>query len=161
MSRAIYNVEDVESIKRVFKTLLVKNNGDVAATLSALDNNNIATVNAPDWETELSEVAELVKPWVEGEAVKIGMQRRHNDITYVVIQEHTTQADWEPQSVPALFLAKVAVVPGDDYPAWIQPTGAHDAYASGTRVTHNGINWENTINANVWEPGIFGWIILT
>lgn len=47
------------------------------------------------------------------------------------------------------------------YPAWVQPTGAHDAYPMGFRVTHNGQNWENIGSAaNVWEPGIFGWSLI-
>lgn len=44
------------------------------------------------------------------------------------------------------------------YPAWIQPTGAQDAYNIGDRVSHNGQNWESTVDANVWEPGVFGWV---
>jgi hypothetical protein len=46
------------------------------------------------------------------------------------------------------------------YPAWIQPTGGHDAYPLGARVSHNGSNWESTYANNVWEPGVFGWIII-
>ncbi len=47
------------------------------------------------------------------------------------------------------------------YPAWVQPTGAHDAYTLGFRVSHNNQNWENTgSNANVWEPGVFGWTVI-
>ena len=40
---------------------------------------------------------------------------------------------------------------------WVQPTGAHDAYAAGAEVMHNAIRWRSTINANVWEPGVHGW----
>ena len=43
-------------------------------------------------------------------------------------------------------------------PAWIQPTGAHDAYALGARVTHNGQAWESTIAGNIWAPGVYGWV---
>ena len=51
------------------------------------------------------------------------------------------------------------------YPAWVQPTGAHDAYSEGDRVTHpkNDVLhvWLNTHpgeRTNVWEPGAFsGW----
>lgn len=43
------------------------------------------------------------------------------------------------------------------YPAWVQPTGAHDAYGLGDRVTHNEATWESSYAANVWEPGVFGW----
>jgi len=41
--------------------------------------------------------------------------------------------------------------------AWVQPTGAHDAYPIGARVTHNGHTWESWVAANVWEPGVYGW----
>ena len=43
-------------------------------------------------------------------------------------------------------------------PAWVQPTGAHDAYKLGAKVTHLGFVWTNVgSDANVWEPGVFGW----
>jgi hypothetical protein len=51
--------------------------------------------------------------------------------------------------------------PGDGPPAWLQPTGAHDAYPLGFIVTHNGQTWQNTGSAaNVWPPGIFGWTVI-
>ena len=43
-----------------------------------------------------------------------------------------------------------------DWPEWVQPTGAHDAYAKGSQVTHNGERYVSKIDANVWEPGMFG-----
>lgn len=52
-------------------------------------------------------------------------------------------------------------VPATGYPAWVQPTGATDAYAMGDRVTHNSKNWQSNTPANVWEPGVFGWDELT
>lgn len=42
-------------------------------------------------------------------------------------------------------------------PAWVQPTGAHDAYAAGALVTHNGFIWQSDVDGNVWEPGVYGW----
>jgi hypothetical protein len=43
---------------------------------------------------------------------------------------------------------------------WVQPTGAHDAYPLGARVTHNGQTWESTVANNVWAPGVFGWVVV-
>ena len=43
-----------------------------------------------------------------------------------------------------------------NWPEWVQPTGAHDAYAKGSQVTHNGERYVSQIDANVWEPGMFG-----
>src|SRR5574343_60400 len=80
---------------------------------------------------------------------------------YLVNQDHTTQADWLPDVAPALY--SEVTIPGTIAP-WIQPLGAHDAYnkpGSGLPksdpVTHNSKTWTSTINANVWEPGVYGW----
>lgn len=93
------------------------------------------------------------KPWIVGEALIVGDRRSYQELLYEVIQAHTTQADWEPPNVPALFKR----VWTEEYPEWVQPTGAHDAYAKGAKVSHNGKKWVSTADANVWEPGVFGW----
>lgn len=51
-------------------------------------------------------------------------------------------------------------VVAEGYPAWVQPTGAHDAYKIGDRVSFNGANYESKINANVWSPAVYpaGWM---
>lgn len=46
--------------------------------------------------------------------------------------------------------------PPDEPPVWVQPTGAHDAYALDDEVTHAGKVWRSTVNGNVWEPGVVG-----
>lgn len=52
-------------------------------------------------------------------------------------------------------LANSGLEPGDP---WRQPTGAHDAYPLDALVSHSGKNWRSTIAANVWEPGVSGWV---
>ena len=42
--------------------------------------------------------------------------------------------------------------PIPDAPAYVQPTGAHDAYKAGDRVTFQGRVYEALINAVVWSP---------
>ena len=42
--------------------------------------------------------------------------------------------------------------------AWVQPTGAQDAYTMDAVVTHNGFTWKSTVASNVWEPGVYGWV---
>jgi len=37
-------------------------------------------------------------------------------------------------------------------PAWVQPVGSTDAYPLGMWVTHNGLDYESLLAANVWEP---------
>ena len=47
--------------------------------------------------------------------------------------------------------------PLEEFPEWIQPIGAHDAYDQGAKVTHNGKRWVSSAASNVWEPGVYGW----
>ncbi len=49
--------------------------------------------------------------------------------------------------------------PEAEWPDWSQPLGAHDAYSKDDKVNHNGKRWvSNFVGANVWEPGVYGWI---
>lgn len=49
------------------------------------------------------------------------------------------------------------------YPEWVQPTGGHDAYSKGDRVTYQGKVYESTIDSNVWSPDTYpqGWKEIT
>ena len=96
---------------------------------------------------------ELIAPWRIKEYVNAGDRRRFNGVLYRCIQAHTTQADWTPDITPALWVA----VSIEEYPEWVQPTGAHDAYNIGDKVTHNGKTWVSDVDNNVWEPGVYGW----
>lgn len=91
--------------------------------------------------------------WSAAIQVAAGQILRYNDDIYRVIQPHTTQSDWTPDKVPALF-SKISL---DEFPEWVQPTGAQDAYSAGDKVSHNGKHWKSTVNGNVWEPGVYGW----
>ena len=42
--------------------------------------------------------------------------------------------------------------PEPDVPAWVRPTGAHDAYQAGDRVTFEGQVYESVIDGNTWSP---------
>lgn len=153
-----YTEQDETQVKKAFDVLIVWFEMDVVQVLDAMNQNPIAVENSETWISQLEDKVQVVQEWRPGEDVKIGNLRRYNDITYVVIQAHTTQEDWPPDTVPALFLGRPEPNPGETYPPWVQPTGAHDAYKEGDKVTHNGLNWESAQDNNVWEPGIAGWI---
>ena len=81
--------------------------------------------------------------------------RQYNGLLYRCVQAHTSQATWTPEDAPSLW-TRIAD-PAQEWPEWIQPTGAHNAYAQGARVSHNGKHWISDVDANVWEPGVYGW----
>ena len=98
-----------------------------------------------------------LRAWAAGLRVDPGDVVSREGSIYVCVQGHATQADWTPAATPALW--RLVRAPGDGaVPAWRQPLGAHDAYSLGARVRYNGSIWRSTINANVWAPGVYGWV---
>ena len=96
---------------------------------------------------------ELYPAWAIDTAYTVDERIRYNSILYRCVQAHTSQADWTPDATPALW----TVVSLDEWPEWVQPTGAQDAYANGDKVSHNGKHWISDYDNNTWEPGVFGW----
>lgn len=82
-----------------------------------------------------------------------GMIVYYKDELYKVIQSHTSQADWAPDVAVSLFV-KISI---EEFPEWVQPQGAHDAYSLGDKVTYNNKHWESVVDANIWQPGVYGW----
>ena len=50
----------------------------------------------------------------------------------------------------------------DEYPEYVQPTGAHDAYKVGDKITYNGKKYECIFNGCVWTPDAYpaGWKLI-
>ena len=67
---------------------------------------------------------------------------------YKVIQAHTTSLEWHPDITPALFNE----ISEDEYPEWVRPTGAHDAYMTGDKVTFEGKKYISLADNNVYSP---------
>ena len=108
-----------------------------------------------DDETALTGV-ELFPAWVVGKAYAVNDRAQYNGTLYKCIQAHTSQSDWMPSATPALW----KTVSVDEYPEWVQPTGAHDAYNIGDKVTYNGQHYVCTSNANVYAPDVYGWDLI-
>ena len=98
------------------------------------------------------------KAWKAGEDeghYKTGQIRRYKGTLYKCVQNHTSQADWTPDTASSLW-SKTSD-PAEEWPEWSQPVGAHDAYPKGAKVSHNSKHWISTTENNVWEPGVNGW----
>lgn len=80
---------------------------------------------------------------------------QYNVKLYKCLQAHTSQADWTPDVAVSLWVE--VPDPAIEFPEWKQPTGAHDAYNKGDKVSHLERNWVSDIDANVYEPGVYGW----
>ena len=111
------------------------------------------SVYLPD-EAALESV-ELFPKWKVPAQYAVGDRIQYEGNLYKCIQSHTSQSDWTPADAVSLW-AEVAD-PAIEWPEWKQPTGAHDAYMTGDKVTYEGRHYISSIDNNVYIPGIYGW----
>lgn len=97
------------------------------------------TVAGSDWR----------QPTGAHDAYPYGFEVRHVDKNWVSLVASNV---WEPGV--SGWGEKVGE---GEIPGWVQPTGAHDAYPINAVVSHNGGVWRSIVDANVWEPGVYGW----
>ena len=116
------------------------------AAISLSDEDALEAVELyPAWKPDTSYAAKT-------ESAPANRVRDEGEL-YRCEQSHTSQAGWEPHKVPALWTH----ISLDEWPEWIQPTGAQDAYRIGDKVSHNDKHWTSDIDYNTYEPGVYGW----
>ena len=134
----------------------------VNALIEGINNNKFYTdadidgvrQNISDVETTMTE--SIYPQWdSNGYSYFAGEKVSYNDKYYRCIQSHTSQADWTPDTAVSLWVS--ISDPQEEWPEWVQPTGAHDAYAKGDKVSHLDKHWVSDIDANVYEPSVYGW----
>lgn len=114
-------------------------------------------------EEKAMEVAYMYDPWKIGKSYSVGdfLTYGVNGVgdpqLYKVAQNHTSQADWTPNTVASLYVAIGLDEQG--YPVWSQPTGAHDSYNTGDIVNYKGKLYESLMDGNTYSPEAYpaGW----
>ena len=107
-----------------------------------------------DDETAL-EAVELFPKWKTDKEYNVDDRVSYEGTLYKCLTAHTSQATWTPNASPSLWVR--VDNPAEEFPEWIQPVGATDAYAIGAKVSHNDKHWISDYDNNVWEPGVYGW----
>lgn len=108
-------------------------------------------------DADALEMVELFPAWMVGRSVIVGERLRYENQLYKCVQAHVTQADWTPDATPSLWI-HISV---EEFPEWVQPSGSADAYNTGDKVSHNGKHYISDVDANVWEPSVYGWSVYT
>lgn len=107
------------------------------------------------------EIADLYPEWAamkaypENEIVKYGVNVNGETQLYKVVQAHTSQEDWTPDTAASLY--KKIGYTEEGVAIWTQPLGNTDAYMKGDIVSFENQLWESTVDNNVWQPGVYGW----
>ena len=105
-------------------------------------------------DSEAYTAPELFPKWALKD-YQTGDRVQYQSDLYKCLQAHTAQSDWTPDKAVSLWVR--VDDPTIEFPEWKQPTGSHDAYAKGAKVSHNEKHWQSDIDANVYEPGVYGW----
>ena len=120
----------------------------MAAIIAALKRIRAAATD----ETALDSI-DLYPAWRTGTAYAVDERIRYGATLYRCVQSHNSQSDWTPDVTPALW----TVVSLEEWPEWVQPVGASDAYAKGDKVSYQDKHWISDVDSNVWAPGVYGW----
>lgn len=106
-------------------------------------------------DTEALTGIELFPLWAAGSEYTVGERIRYDGVLYKCLQAHTAQEDWTPDDAVSLWTQ--IDDPSEEFPAWRQPQGAHDAYMTGDKVSYMERHWISIMDYNIYEPNIYGW----
>ena len=98
--------------------------------------------------------------WEEGKEYPIGFKLRYNNELYKSLQLHTSHESYPPDVTVSLYAKVLAGQDDTEIGEWEQPESTNP-YMKGDRVYHNGKLWESTMDYNVFEPGVAGWVEVT
>ena len=121
----------------------------------------ITTLNIDTEEEKILEIPSMFPKYKVGVAYKTKDVFRYGTNTvgdpqlYQVLQDHTSAEQWTPDTAVSLY--KAIGISENGVPTWVQPLGASDAYNTGDVVLHNEKYWKSDVDANVWQPGVYGW----
>ena len=107
--------------------------------------------------------------WVQGsikdsqrtELIALARSKATPEATYAPLQE---QVDALAERLDALTARVTAIEAGtpaeppaepDEWPEFVQPMGAHDAYGAGDKITYNGQHYICQMDGCVWSPDAY------
>lgn len=114
------------------------------------DEQAVASVELfPEWQTGIDYIADS--------------RVRYDNVLYKILQNHTSQEDWTPDTASSLY-ARVLIPAPETIPVWEQPDSTN-AYMTGDKVyypTADDDIYESLIDNNVWSPVAYpaGWQIV-
>ena len=155
---AVYHLMGREALDGV-ETVMLEETDAGAEITKATETGGIMFVTMAEAgsidDVTAAEHADLFSPWAYPVGYTKGNIRRYNGALYRCLSDHTSQADWTPDTAPSLWVG--ISDPAEEWPKWGQPVGAHDSYNTGDKVSHDGKHWISNTDGNVWEPGVYGW----
>lgn len=148
----IFEVVDIEPSEAEIKL----NESDLAMSILSINlSEQVQTLSDED----ALKVQSLYPVWVVDTAYDEGYKVKYKDVLYKVLQAHTSQEGWTPDTAVSLF-AKLLVGEINEETGeaeileWVQPDSTNP-YMTGDKVIFNEVIYESLIDYNVWSPSAF------
>lgn len=107
--------------------------------------------------------------WVQGsikdnqrtELIALARSKATPEATYAPLQERVNTLAERLDALTARVTAIEAGTPAeppaepDEWPPYVQPTGAHDAYNTGKKITYAGKRYVCKMDGCVWPPDVY------
>lgn len=97
----------------------------------------------------------FVEQWAGGITYEVGDIVKYGSVLFMCKQKNVSVDTAAPDKLPDVW--EQLNTTSDGVAKWVQPTGAHDAYANGAVVELDGKKWVSVVDSNVWKPGICCW----
>lgn len=148
----------------IFKNVIETSDFDLRDILNKIEESYIKSSLSKEEQTELEEMArQHAKP----ENSYASLQSQIDDLAQK-IKELQVTINANAQGMSAIkeaveqlggVVTPPAEQPTEEYPEYKQPTGAHDAYKIGDKITYNGKHYECIFDNCVWNPEEYpsGW----
>lgn len=140
----------------VFKSVITSGNYELSDMLTKIDT---IWVQAQITDEQRTELINLARQNATPEQSYAPLSRQV-DALFENVAEIAAEVESLKSRVTALEGGEVTPpTPEEEYPEYVQPTGAHDAYNTGDKITYNGKKYICKMNGCVWTPDAYpaGW----
>ena len=139
----------------VFRNIILLGGYNLADMLSKIDTIWVQGGLTDDQRTEL---ISLARGHANPEDSYATLQNQINAL-YQNYLEVATALQSLTDRVTVLEGGEVTPGESEEWPPYVQPTGAHDAYNTGDKITHNGSRYTCKMDGCVWPPDAYpaGW----
>ena len=148
----------------IFKNVIETSDFDLRDILNKIEESYIKSSLSKEEQEELEEMArQHAKPENSYATVQTQID---NLAQQIKLLKETVEANAKGTSALKDAVEKLGgtvttptVQPEEEYPEYKQPTGAHDAYKIGDKITYYGKHYECIFNGCVWTPDEYpqGW----
>ena len=148
----------------IFKNVIETSDFDLRDILNKIEESYIKSSLSKEEQEELEEMA---RKHAKPENSYADVQKQIDDLAQQIkLLKETVEANAQGTSALKDAVEKLGGVitppeeqPTEEYPEYKQPTGAHDAYKIGDKITYNGKHYECIFGNCVWNPDEYpsGW----